>query len=94
MQHELRKFIQDNFMFGVENIELSAEDSLMDKGVIDSTGVLELITFLEQRYAITIADSELVPENLDSINALTRFIERKTGTGAPKTEMLREANPN
>ena len=81
MQHELRKFIQDNFMFGVEDVELSAEDSLMEKGVIDSTGVLELITFLEKRYAIKIADSELVPENLDSINALTRFIERKIGTG-------------
>ena len=81
MQHELRKFIQENFMFGLENIELSPDDSLIGKGLIDSSGVLELIAFLEQKYAITIEDSELVPENLDTINALTRFIERKTGTG-------------
>jgi len=80
MQHELRKFIQENFMFGLENIELSGDDSLIGKGLIDSSGVLELIAFLEQKYAITIEDSELVPENLDSINALTRFIETKTKT--------------
>ena len=81
MQHELRKFIQENFMFGLDDFELSPDDSLIEKGLIDSTGVLELIAFLELKYAITIEDSELVPENLDSINALTRFIERKTRTG-------------
>jgi len=80
MQHELRKFIQENFMFGLENIELSADDSLIEKGLIDSSGVLELIAFLEEKFAITVEDSELVPENLDSINALTRFIETKTKT--------------
>jgi acyl carrier protein len=80
MQHELRKFIQENFMFGLDDFQLSPDDSLIEKGLIDSSGVLELIAFLEQKYAITIEDSELVPENLDSINALTRFIERKTRT--------------
>jgi len=80
MQHELRKFIQENFMFGLENIELSGDDSLIGKGLIDSSGVLELIAFLEEKFAITVEDSELVPENLDSINALTRFIETKTKT--------------
>jgi acyl carrier protein len=68
-------------MFGLDDFELSPDDSLIAKGLIDSTGVLELIAFLEHHYAITIEDSELVPENLDSINALTRFIERKTKTG-------------
>ena len=80
MQHELRKFIQENFMFGLENIELSGDDSLIGKGLIDSSGVLELIAFLEEKFAITVEDSELVPENLDSINALIRFIETKTKT--------------
>ena len=80
MQHELRKFIQENFMFGLENIELSGDASLIGKGLIDSSGVLELIAFLEEKFAITVEDSELVPENLDSINALTRFIETKTKT--------------
>ena len=81
MQHELLRFIQENFMFGLDNFKLSPDDSLIEKGLIDSTGVLELIAFLEQKYAIKIEDSELVPENLDSINALTRFIERKTRAG-------------
>jgi acyl carrier protein len=78
VQHELRKFIVDNFMFGIEDVELSPEDSLIQKGLIDSTGILELIAFIEGTYGISVDDSELLPENLDSITALTRFIERKT----------------
>ena len=80
MQHELRKFIQENFMFGLENIELSPDDSLIEKGLIDSSGVLELIAFLEEKFAITVEDSELVPENLDSIGRIAAFVARKKGS--------------
>jgi len=78
VQHELHKFIVDNFMFGTDDGQLSPDDSLIEKGLIDSTGILELIAFLEGTYGISVDDSELLPENLDSITALTRFIERKT----------------
>ena len=57
--------------------QLSAEDSLIEVGVIDSTGVLELIGFIEERYEVQIADEEVLPENLDSIASITRFVGEK-----------------
>ena len=72
----LREFIRDNFLFGQE-LDFADDDSFLDLGIIDSTGVLELVTFLEERFEIAIADNELVPENLDSINNLVRFIASK-----------------
>jgi acyl carrier protein len=77
LEGDLRQFIVDNFLFGREEIPLGNADSLLDLGVIDSTGVMELVGFLEQKYQIAIADEELVPENLDSIERLVRFVRRK-----------------
>ncbi len=74
---ELRNFILENFMMGMEESDLNDSDSLLDKGIIDSTGVLELVGFLEEHYEFTIEDDELVPENLDSVNNLIKFIEKK-----------------
>lgn len=76
--NSLRKFIKENFLFGGDDT-FSDQDSFLELGIIDSTGVLELVTFLEAEYQITIEDDELVPENLDSINSLVRFIEVKCG---------------
>ena len=73
---ELREFVTENFLFGQE-IALADDDSFLEQGIIDSTGVLELVTFVESRYQITIDDSELVPDNLDSIENLVRFIQAK-----------------
>ena len=61
----------------MEESDLTDSDSLLDKGIIDSTGVLELVGFLEEHYEFTIEDDELVPENLDSVNNLIKFIEKK-----------------
>ena len=72
----LRRFVQDNFLFGQEPT-FSDGDSFLEQGIIDSTGVLELVTFLESEYGITVEDEELVPENLDSIENLVRFIDAK-----------------
>jgi acyl carrier protein len=77
IEQELRKFINDNFLFGQGGADLSADDSFLENGLIDSTGVLELVTFLEQTYSIAIDDRELVPENLDSIRNVVRFVEGK-----------------
>jgi acyl carrier protein len=77
MKQVLRKFITENFMFAMEDVQLSDSDSLVDKGLIDSTGILELVLFLEETYTIEIHDTELVRENLDSIDALTRFLQIK-----------------
>lgn len=77
MRSELRKFITDNFLFGKDSLEFSDDDSFLERGLIDSSGVLELIGFLEETYGIKVQDNELVPENLDSINQLLRYLDKK-----------------
>jgi len=72
----IKTFIVENFLFGSED-GLKDETSFLEEGIIDSTGILELVTFLEEEFSITIEDEELVPENLDSINNVTTFLERK-----------------
>ena len=76
IEQELRRFVTDNFPFGRVD-DLADDDSFLDRGIVDSTGVLELVAFLEETYGITIQDQELVPANLDSINRLARFLEKK-----------------
>jgi acyl carrier protein len=86
MKQELRGFIVNNYLFG-QPADFSDDDSLQEKGVIDSTGVLELVSWLEDTYRVKIGDNELLPENLDSINRLARFIEGKTQV-APSLEAV------
>ena len=77
LNEELRQFVTDNFLFGNKGAGLADDDSFLDKGIIDSTGVLELVAFLERRFAIHLQDQDLVPENLDSIANLARFVASK-----------------
>lgn len=86
IDEEIRKFVVDNFLFGQGDEALSNEDSFIGKGIIDSTGVLELVNFLEETYKIKVKDEELVPDNLDSINHLVSFLNRKRiGAGGVDT---------
>ncbi|HEY6198886.1 MAG TPA: acyl carrier protein [Candidatus Binatia bacterium] len=82
MKDILRRFINDNFLFGLEGQTFSDDDSLLEKRIIDSTGVLELIAFLDATFGVKVQDDELLPENLDSINRLVRFIEKKSKAAA------------
>lgn len=74
---QIRKFIFDNFLFDADEGALANDDSFLDKGIIDSTGVLELVEWLEEAFSITVDDEELLPENLDSVNQLAAFIAGK-----------------
>ncbi len=74
---KLREYIFDNFLFTEDENALGNDDSFMEKGIIDSTGILEVITFIEEDFGFTVKDEELIPENLDSINNLAAFIQRK-----------------
>ncbi len=74
---ELRQFVIDNFLLGQDGDGLTDDASFLEQGIIDSTGVLELVSFLERRFAIRVDDEELIPENLDSINNLQAFLARK-----------------
>ena len=76
---ELRHFITANFLFGDESgrFTFSDDDSFQELGIIDSTGILELVGHVQEKYAIAISDEELVPDNLDSVSKVARFIDRK-----------------
>jgi acyl carrier protein len=82
VESEIRAFIADNFLLGDDVQNLPGSASLIDAGIIDSTGVLELVGFLEDRYGIRIADQELLPENLDTIDNVIRFVGEKQSAAA------------
>ena len=77
LNSELRNFIVENFLFG-QSPDFSDNDSFLKRRIIDSTGVVELISWVEESFGIRVEDDEIVPDNLDSINKLCGFIERKT----------------
>ncbi|MGG6496125.1 UNVERIFIED_CONTAM: acyl carrier protein, partial [Bacteroidetes bacterium 56_B9] len=74
-----RDFIRDNFLFRDDRAELADAESLLDTGLIDSTGVLELVAFIETEFSIQMADSDIVPENLDSVETIVRYVDGKLG---------------
>jgi acyl carrier protein len=80
IQQDIRNFIISNFMFGQGGEGLADDQSFLETGVIDSTGVLELIAFLEQQFGIAVEDQEVVPSNLDSVAQLVSFVQRKKAT--------------
>lgn len=76
---ELRTFIIDNFLFGDASgrFTFTNDDSFQQRGIVDSTGILELVCHLQERYRIEIDDAELVPDNLDSVIKVASFVEHK-----------------
>lgn len=75
----VRAFIVESFLFGKGGDQLRDDQSFLETSIIDSTGVLELVAFLEETFALTVRDDELVPDNLDSIERVTRFVRTKLG---------------
>ncbi len=73
---KIRAFVVENFLFGSDE-NLEDNTSFLDEGIIDSTGILELVSFLEEEFSITVDDDELIPENLDSINNVTAYLGQK-----------------
>jgi len=80
---DIRTFIAENFLFREDVDSIESDQSLLEGGLIDSTGVLELVAFLETRYGIRIADDEIVPANLDSVKALVGYVSAKLAEKAP-----------
>lgn len=76
LEETVRRFIVENFLLG-EDAGLSSSQSLLESGVVDSTGILELVAFLELTFKIEVEDKDLVPENLDTIDNIKCFVERK-----------------
>jgi len=76
---ELRRYIEENFLLAASDRRLGDTDSFLEEHILDSTGFLELITHLEETYDIKVGNDELVPENLDHLDAVAAFVKRKRG---------------
>jgi len=77
IKEELKKFIVDNYLLGSDSLNLKDDDSFLEKGIIDSIGVIELTSFIQRKYDIKVKVPEIIPENLDTLNNLEAYIERK-----------------
>jgi len=78
----IRHYILENYLFTEDASALADDVSFLESGIIDSTGMMEVIFFLEENFSIRVEDEEMIPENLDSVNNLLRYIERKQGQAA------------
>lgn len=76
-QDQVRNFVIENLLLGEEEENFTNGQSFLDSGLIDSTGILEIIAFLEDEYDITIKDDEMIPENLDSVERIVAFLEKR-----------------
>lgn len=77
LRTRIKGFILQNYLFSTDDSSLSDTDSLLEKGIVDSTGILELVAFLEEQYGIQVLDEEMLPANLDSVASIVAFVERK-----------------
>jgi acyl carrier protein len=74
------EFVIENFLFG-DGDRLKDDTSFIEGGIVDSTGIMELVAFLEETYGIVVEDEEVVPENLDSLARVVTFLQRKMNGG-------------
>jgi acyl carrier protein len=77
VEQQIKTYIAENFMFSSNGFELDEDESFLDAGVVDSLGVLELVTFVEETFGVQVSDEEIVPDNFDSVNNLAAYIGRK-----------------
>ena len=82
MKSTIRQYILENILFTEDESALHDEESFLDGGIIDSTGVMEIILFIEESYGFRVNDDEMLPANLDSVNKLATFIQRKQAVAA------------
>ncbi len=81
----IQNFILENLLFTDDTGQLPVDASFLEEGIVDSTGVLELVMFVEETFHITVKDEEIMPENFDSVQRLARYVQLKTGETAPAT---------
>ncbi len=78
---KVRQYISENILMTGAATDLTDDASLLQRSILDSTGVLELVTFLEDSFNIKVADEEMLPENLDSLNKIAAYVQQKTAGG-------------
>jgi acyl carrier protein len=77
LREQVRAFILENYLFTADTSALGLDDSLLGRGIVDSTGMLEIIFFIEEQLGVKVKDEEMVPDNLDSVNRIAAFVEAK-----------------
>ena len=77
IEEDIKGFIIENFIIDGDSTQLDNNQSFLESGIIDSTGILELVSYVEEHYNITVEDEDLIPDNLDSVNNVVNFINRK-----------------
>ena len=77
LRERIQKFILENYLFSTDRSALGFDDSLLGRGIVDSTGMLEIIMFIEEQLGVTIKDEEMIPDNLDSVNRIAAFVESR-----------------
>ena len=88
LKEKIRTFIIDNFLFGAKDARVGDDQSFLESGIIDSTGVLELVSYVEESFAVEVKDEDLVPDNFDSISKLAAYIQAKVGERRPQEAAL------
>ena len=83
IKHSIRDFIQTSFLFREGRLQIADDESLLGAGLIDSTGILELVSYLEAEFNIAVHDEEIVPENLDSIGQIAAYVAMKCVQARP-----------
>jgi acyl carrier protein len=86
IEKDLRQFVIDTFLFGNDDVQLSNDDSFIENGMIDSMGILNLVCFVETKYAIEVADADLVPGIWDSVSRIASFVASKEAVGATRAD--------
>ncbi|MBU8921168.1 MAG: acyl carrier protein [Bacteroidales bacterium] len=79
IREQIKSFVIENFLFGSDDATIGDDDSFLESGIIDSTGVLEVVGFIEDEFDIEVLDEELVPDNFDSLNKLIAYVTKKQG---------------
>jgi acyl carrier protein len=77
LHEKIRMFILENYLFTNDVSELNLDDSLLGRGIVDSTGMLEIIFFIEEQLGVKVRDEEMIPDNLDSVNKIANFVQSK-----------------
>jgi len=78
VEQQVRDYILENYLFTDDQSALGNSDSFLEKGILDSTGILEVIYFIEEEFGVKVDDDEMVPENLDSVDNIVAFVDRKS----------------
>jgi acyl carrier protein len=83
LETQIRSYILESFLYTSDVSKLRNDDSFLEEGILDSTGILELLMFVEETFGVQVDDEEVIPENFDSVDRLMRYILQKTGEAAP-----------